>query len=99
MSQRSFSGAGSLVCSVPTTFIKENHSTRPAFLMARAQEHALTVLIDGMQLSMGNMLSRNTGWQTVLSPVNQNRHSWVGSHRLATQTEGFLYVAYCCNQG
>lgn len=92
---------GSLVFSVPATLIKENHSTFSAFFMARAEEHALTVCLDKWHTTANGkiMPSRNRGWQTILALVNENSHSWVGSHQLATQTEEFLWIAFCCNQG
>lgn len=68
--------------------------------MAGTLEHASAVCLDRWQTtgSGKHMPFRNTGWQTSLSPGNQNRHSWVGSHHLAIQKEGFLLFAFCCNQ-
>lgn len=96
MSQCSLPGTGSLVFSIPTAFIKENHRRSPAYFMAGALEHASAVCLDRWQTTANGkrMPSRNIGWQTLSSPVNQNRHSTVGSHHLATQTDGFLCVLF-----
>lgn len=100
MSQCSLPGTGSLFFFCTCTLIKENHSTSPAFFKAMAQEHALAVCLDRWHATVSgkHMPSRNTGWQTALSPVNQNRHSCVGSHQLATRQRDFSGLLFAATR-